>query len=112
MDLLKKFSDKALAATRRCEEYESKQRMALAREVREKVLLPFCKKHNLEMDICIWGNYFYLPNGDKISDYELAKHIDDPLAEDIEDYLSIEYMGDHLFDYFMEMNITKDHLKA
>lgn len=112
MDLLKKFSTKADSVTKRCQEYASSQRMKLAREVREKVLLPFCKKHNLEMDICIWGNYFYLPNGDKICDYELSKHIEDPLAEDIEDYLSIEYMGDHLFDYFMGMNITKDHLKA
>lgn len=112
MDLLKKLSDKADSATKRCHEYVSSQRMKLAREVREKVLLPFCKKHNLEMDIAIYGKYFYLPNGDKICDYELTQHIDDPLAEDIEKYLSIDFMGDHLFDYFMEMNITKDDLKA
>lgn len=112
MTYLEKFKARAVKLSDHFYDQIAEERMKLAVEVRTKVLLPFCKKHKLTMSIGIYSNDFKLPNGDIHSDYDLHKVISDPMAKEIEKYLSIDYMGDHLFDYHLCLDITKEDLKA
>jgi hypothetical protein len=99
----------------RCEELRSivtAERAALATEIRTHVLLPFCRKHKLTMRIGIYANTFY---GDAVDgdadDYELSYHIPTEEANKIHQYLNLSFMGDSLFDYDMDMDITEKDLE-
>lgn len=110
MTYLEKLQAKSDKISDKLKDLIHKKRMELATEVRTKVLLPFCKKHNLRMNIRVYDNVFILPNGDIVDDEDLYKVIKDPMAEEIKKYLSIDYMGDYLFDYHMNMEITDKDL--
>lgn len=112
MTYLKRLEARADKITDRLKDRAATERMKLATEIRTKVLLPFCKKHKLTMSIGIYDNTFKLPNGDVHSDYDLHKVIDDPMAEDIRKYLCLDYMGDYLFDYHMNVDITEEDLTS
>ena len=60
------------------------------------------------MNISVYDNTFTTVKGDTYSDDELPKHFKDPQAALIEKFLSIDYMGDHLFDYHMGCDIAKE----
>ena len=107
-DTLTKFQNDASNQTDTLRDMIHKERMILAQKVRTQVLLPFCRKHKLTMNINIYDNTFTTVKGDTYSDYELPKHFKDPQAALIEKFLSISYMGDHLFDYHMGCDIAKE----
>jgi hypothetical protein len=86
------------------------ERMCVADDIRTAILLPFCKKHKLTMKIGIYSNHFTFPNGDIYYDYELPKVIKGEMAKNIRKYLTIDFMGDYLFDIGMDMDITKEDL--
>lgn len=112
MKSLKSYQDMANRITDKLYERTKKARENLATKIRNDVLLPFCRKHKLEMSISVYSNTFTLPNGEVIDDCEIADKIDDPMSNEISKYLDINFMGDYLFDGFMEnIDIDKDDLE-
>jgi hypothetical protein len=107
---LKTYQIRADKISKRLKNLAHDERKKLATEIRNKILLPFCKKHNLTLNINIYEDNFTLPNGDIYSDYDIHKVINDPMANEIGDYLGLSYMGDNVFDYHMNMDITKEDL--
>jgi len=75
--------------------------------------LPFCRKHNLQLEIRIYDSVFVLPDDDTIvSVDDITEYIDDPIATNIKDYLRIYFMNDYIFDYDMGFDITENDLKS
>lgn len=110
MPNIKSYIKKADAISEKAEKYISKCRNEIGMKIRKEVLLPFCRKHNLELCINIYGNTFIQSDGTVIDCDDIHKYVKDPMAETIHEYLKIYFMGDYIFDFGMGFDISENDL--
>lgn len=109
---LEKYQAESNELTDKANNYLVKLRKQIGNKIRKEVLIPFCKRNNLELYILIYDNYFITEDNEHINHYDVGERFpDDPASEFIQRAIEIEYYGDRVFDLGLGFDITKEDLE-
>ena len=95
----------------RLEEETYTKRDAICFRIRKEILLPFCIKHDLELEFGFITR-FIEKDGNHLDTDDIVDRVGDtPEVREVLECLRIECMGYAIFDLNDKLNITEDHLK-